>query len=87
MTFDLEMIQQVYAQIATKVDHAKKITGQHFTLAEKILYAHLDEDLASQSYERGESYVDFFCLSGGEVGYEERHSPESYAIMRFINFS
>jgi len=59
MTFDLEMIRKQYAQIAKKVDHAKKISGQHFTLAEKILYAHLDEGMASQMYDRGGSYVDF----------------------------
>lgn len=59
MTFDLEMIQMLYARMAEKVDHARKITGQHFTLAEKILYAHLDEGLASQMYQRGGSYVDF----------------------------
>ncbi len=59
MTFDIEMIRAVYAGIAEKVEHAKKIVNRPLTLTEKILYSHLDEGLVSKAYIRGESYVDF----------------------------
>jgi aconitate hydratase len=59
MAYDIEMIKGVYAQMAEKVDAARKVVGKPLTLTEKVLYAHLDEGLATQSYKRGESYVDF----------------------------
>jgi len=59
MAFDIEMIKKVYAQMAEKVDYARKITGHPLTLAEKILYSHLSEGNATKAYERGISYVDF----------------------------
>jgi aconitate hydratase len=59
MTFDFEMINALYAEIAEKVDHAKKITSCPLTLTEKILYAHLNKGFTSKIYKRGESYVDF----------------------------
>ncbi len=59
MIFDIDMIRSVYAQMAEKVDQAKKTTAKPLSLSEKILYAHLREGLPSQVYKRGESYVDF----------------------------
>ncbi|MCP4550530.1 MAG: aconitate hydratase [Bacteroidetes bacterium] len=59
MTFDLEMIESVYKNLAKKIDIAKKIVGHPLTLTEKILYAHLEGGFASEKYKRGESYVDF----------------------------
>lgn len=59
MTFDLEMISTVYINLAKKIDIARKIVGHPLTLTEKILYSHLDIDLASEKYKRGESYVNF----------------------------
>ncbi len=59
MVFDIDMIKSVYARMASRVEAARKQVGHPLTLTEKILYAHLDEGLASQAYERGESYVDF----------------------------
>ena len=41
MAFDIEMIKNVYARVAERVDAARAITGTPLTLAEKILYAHL----------------------------------------------
>ncbi|HDO06128.1 MAG TPA: aconitate hydratase [Bacteroidetes bacterium] len=59
MAFDIEMIKGLYARFPERVEAAKKLLDRHMTLAEKILYAHLDEDVAKQTYTRGESYVDF----------------------------
>ena len=59
MAFDIQMIKKVYAQLAERVDEARKITGQPLTLAEKILYTHLAEGKATKVHTRGESYVDF----------------------------
>src|SRR5689334_19568126 len=59
MAFDIEMIKKVYGNFSSKVDAARKAVGKPLTLTEKILYAHLWNGNATQSYERGKSYVDF----------------------------
>ncbi len=59
MAFDIEMIKSVYARFPERVEAAKKLLERPMTLAEKILYAHLDEGIAKKTYTRGESYVDF----------------------------
>jgi len=59
MTFDINMIQGVYSRMAERIEAARKVVNKPLTLTEKILYSHLDERLASQVYERGNSYVDF----------------------------
>jgi len=59
MAFDIEMIKGMYARFPERVEAAKKLLGRPMSLAEKILYAHLDEGKASQTYARGEAYVDF----------------------------
>ena len=59
MAFDIEMIKGVYARLAERVDEARKVVGRPLTLAEKILYSHLDEGLPSKAYKRGADYVDF----------------------------
>lgn len=59
MVFDLNMIKNVYASMATRVEAAKKVVGRPLSLTEKILYSHLTEGEASQAYTRGGSYVDF----------------------------
>ncbi|MCD4696743.1 MAG: aconitate hydratase [Bacteroidales bacterium] len=59
MAFDIEMIKGVYANMADRIGAARKLVGKPMTLAEKILYSHLDEGIASKVYERGNSYVDF----------------------------
>ncbi len=59
MAFDIEMIQQVYANFANRIEAARKVTGRPLTLTEKILFAHLTEGLATKAYERGKDYVDF----------------------------
>jgi aconitate hydratase len=59
MAFDLEMIKKVYENLGNKVDAARIMVGKPLTLTEKILYAHLSNDLPSTPYGRGKSYVDF----------------------------
>jgi aconitate hydratase len=59
MAFDLDMIKKVYDRYSTRVDAARKATGKHLTLTEKILYAHLSEGDAKRAFERGTDYVDF----------------------------
>ncbi|MET7258369.1 aconitate hydratase [Dyadobacter jiangsuensis] len=59
MAFDLDMIKGVYARMEERVNAARKVVGRPLTLSEKILYSHLWEGTATQSHERGKSYVDF----------------------------
>jgi aconitate hydratase len=59
MVFDLNMIRKVYADLAKKVDKARKLTGRPLTLTEKILYAHLSGENEPGPYSRGKSYVNF----------------------------
>ena len=59
MAFDIDMIKKVYDNMASRVDAAREIVKRPLTLTEKILYTHLWEGKAKQSYSRGVDYVDF----------------------------
>jgi aconitate hydratase len=59
MAFDLKMIQSVYAEMAEKVNLARKTTNRPLTLTEKILYSHLDEESPVKAFLRGDDYVNF----------------------------
>lgn len=59
MIFDLDMIKKVYADMALRVDAARKLVSKPLTLTEKILYAHLAGPLPGSPYQRGKDYVDF----------------------------
>ena len=59
MVFDIDMIKAVYARYPERIEAARKAVNKPLTLAEKILYAHLDEGNASKAYSRGADYVDF----------------------------
>ena len=59
MAFDINMIKNVYKNISERVDIARKITGTHLTLSEKILYSHLWDSIANTKLNRGEDYVNF----------------------------
>lgn len=59
MAFDIEMIKKVYGSMGERIDAARSTVNKPLTLTEKILYSHLWDGKASQSYERGKSYVDF----------------------------
>jgi aconitate hydratase len=58
MAFDLDLVQKVYAEMPGKIQIARQLLGRPLTLAEKILYSHLDKP-ATAAYERGKAYVDF----------------------------
>ncbi len=57
--FDLELIKKVYTQLPARVETAKKKLNRPLTYAEKILYAHLFDPKAVESFGRGKAYVDF----------------------------
>ena len=57
--FDLDMIKAAYARMPERVEAAKKLLGRPMTLAEKILYSHLWDNLGGKPFERGTDYVDF----------------------------
>jgi aconitate hydratase len=59
MAFDIEMIRKVYENFPSRVQAARSVTGKPLTLTEKILYAHLWQGTATETYQRGVSYVDF----------------------------
>ncbi|MCU4165672.1 aconitate hydratase [Carboxylicivirga caseinilyticus] len=59
MAFDIEMIKKVYAELPDKVEKTRQLLGRPLTLTEKILYAHLADNLPASAYERGSSYVNF----------------------------
>ncbi len=57
--FDLEVITSVYERLHSRIKAAQDVVGQPFTLAEKILYAHLYYGVPETPYRRGASYVEF----------------------------
>jgi aconitate hydratase len=59
MAFDIEMIKKVYSNFPERIAAARKAVGKPLTLTEKILYAHLWQGNAGESFERGNAYVDF----------------------------
>ncbi len=59
MAYDIEMIKKVYAGFPQKTENLRKLLGRPVTLTEKILYAHLSEQLPVVPFERGASYVNF----------------------------
>ncbi len=59
MAFDIEMIKAVYEKFPSRIAAARNVVGKPLTLSEKIFYAHLWDGVATTSFERGKSYVDF----------------------------
>ncbi len=59
MTFDIEMIRQIYATLPERIQHAKKVLGRPLTVSEKVLYSHLFHDQPVNDFKRGSSYVNF----------------------------
>ena len=59
MAFDIEMIRAVYGRMKERVDVARQVVGRPLTYTEKILYNHLWNGVATESFIRGTSYVDF----------------------------
>ncbi len=59
MAYDIEMIKKVYAEFPQKTEKLRNLLGRPVTLTEKILYAHLSEELPALPFARGISYVNF----------------------------
>jgi aconitate hydratase len=59
MAFDIEVIKSVYERMPERVKAARQLLGKPLTLTEKILYSHLWENPATQTFGRGTDYVDF----------------------------
>lgn len=59
MVFDIQMINQLYAHFTSRVDKAKEKLNSPFSMAEKILFAHIDTDKV-RNFERGKDYVEFY---------------------------
>lgn len=53
------MIKKVYERYPGRIAAARQAVQKPLTLSEKILYAHLWQGNATETYERGNSYVDF----------------------------
>ena len=59
MAFDIEMIRKVYENFSSRLAVVRKVVNHPLTLTEKILYTHLWQNEATESYTRGSSYVEF----------------------------
>ena len=59
MKFDFDMIRKFYDQLPNKVAATREQLGRPLTLAEKILYSHLDTEQDLKTFERGADYVNF----------------------------
>lgn len=53
------MIRNIYRSLPEKIKQAREVTGKPLTLTEKILYSHLDPQMAVKSFAKGVDYVDF----------------------------
>lgn len=58
MLFDLDLIQNVYNKFPARIQKARQLLKRPLTLTEKILYAHLWDEVGKE-YNRGADYVDF----------------------------
>ncbi len=59
MAFDIEMIKNHYANLSIKLNEVKAKLKRPLTLAEKILYAHVNAESPLKSFTRGGDYVFF----------------------------
>ncbi len=59
MAFDIEMIRKVYENFSSRLTSVRKVVNHPLTLTEKILYTHLWQGEVTESYTRGNSYVEF----------------------------
>ncbi|QEC52630.1 aconitase [Anseongella ginsenosidimutans] len=59
MAFDIAMIKKVYEELPGRIAAARNLVNRPLTLTEKILYAHLSDELPGEAFARGNSYVNF----------------------------
>lgn len=58
MLFDLDLIQNVYRGLKERIETARNMLGRPMTYTEKVLYAHLWNDIKKE-FTRGKDFVDF----------------------------
>ena len=58
MTFDLDIIKRYYNNLPNKIKSATELLGRPLILAEKILYAHIED--IDKVYKSGKDYANFF---------------------------
>lgn len=82
MIYDLDLIKKTYAKLKSRIDTVKTQIDRPLTLAEKILFAHIDEaDLNSvPSIKRGVDYVNFYP---DRVAMQD--ATAQMALLQFIN--
>lgn len=59
MILDYDMLKSFYSTYAQRVDKAREVLGHPLTYAEKVLYAHIYNNVDVKPYRRGEDYVEF----------------------------
>ncbi len=59
MAYDIDMIRNFYSNYKQRVGQARAVLQRPMTLAEKILYAHLYDEIQLKIYQRGTEYADF----------------------------
>ena len=59
MVFDLEMIEKVYTHLPDRINSARKIVEKPLSLAEKILFSHVDDNNSLSALKNGSSYINF----------------------------
>src|SRR6056297_1455586 len=78
--FDANLIQDVYRELAGKVEQTRETLNRPLTYTEKILYAHLYKTQAPGSFERGRDYVDF---APDRVAMQD--ATAQMALLQFMN--
>ena len=78
MSFDIDMIQHVYAGLSKKVEAGRKLFGRPLTLTEKILCAHFSE-LPKAAPERKKTYIN---LSPDRVAMQD--ATAQMALLQFM---
>ena len=78
MTANIDMIRKVYSNLKEKQEKARTVVGRPLTLAEKILYSHLWNDI-TKPFERGNDYVD---LSPDRVAMQD--ATAQMALLQFM---
>jgi aconitate hydratase len=59
MLLKLENIDAIYQKISISAEKARRVLNRPLSLAEKLLYGHLYDDVPSKPYQRGTDYVNF----------------------------
>ncbi len=79
MAFDIDMIKEVYKNLSSRINSARKLTNKPLTLTEKILYSHISDSLPQKPFGRGVSYVDF---NPDRVGMQD--ATAQMALLQFM---